>query len=111
MRYDVHMDVQTCLPISEARKQLFSIDELAQKPGRHFTLTKQGRPRLVVLSSDEYNSLIETMEVLSDPRALKRIQAAEAAYEKGDYVTLDELKGELGYSVSRKRAVRRHAKK
>lgn len=93
------MNPKYTLPISEARKKIFEIAEEVQKPGRHYTLTEKGRPKAVILSMEQYDSLMEDMEILSDPRAMARIQKAEEEFDRGEYVSLDELKRELHYET------------
>jgi hypothetical protein len=50
------------------------------------------------MSYDEFDSLMETLEIMSDPELMKDIRKSEEEYKRGEYVTLDELKKELGYS-------------
>ena len=83
--------------MSDARKKLFDIAEDVQKPGTFYTLTENGKPKAVILSVEQYDSLIDDREVMSDPGLLNRIRQAEADYKQGRYVTLDQLKKELGY--------------
>ena len=97
VRYYVHMNKSTTLPISEARKKIFSIARDVQKPNQHYTLTENGRPRAIILSVDEYQSLIETVDVLNSPSLLKDIKKAESEYTKGQYSTLDNILKEEGY--------------
>ncbi len=92
------MNSQNTLSITNARKNIFELAEKVQKPGIHFTLTENGCPKVVILSADEFDSIMETMEIMSDPELMKDIKEAEEDFKKGDYVTLDELKKELGYS-------------
>jgi PHD/YefM family antitoxin component YafN of YafNO toxin-antitoxin module len=55
-------------------------------------LTRHGRPAAVIISPDELESLEETLELLSDPRAMREIRKGEAAVEAGEVVTADELR-------------------
>jgi len=91
------MRAKTTIPITEARKRIFDIAEEIQKPGVYYTLTEKGRPKAVFMSYDEFDSLMETLEILSDPEVMKRIEQAEKEYKRGEYVTWEELKSELGY--------------
>ncbi len=54
------------LSVSEARKNIFEISKKVQTPSTHFLLTENGRPCMVILSADEYESLVETRETLED---------------------------------------------
>lgn len=93
------MRTKTTISISEARKRIFDIAEEVQKPGVHYTFTDKGRPKTVMMSFDEFDSLMETLEIMSDPELMRDIRKAEREYKSGEYVTLDELKKELGYSA------------
>ena len=60
--------------ISEARKRIFDIANEVQVPERVYTLTADGKPKAVIMSAEEYESWMETMEVLSDPKILEKIK-------------------------------------
>ena len=85
------MNVKTTLSISEARKQLFTIAERVQKPGVYYTLTEHGHPKVVMLAAQELESLLETVDILHEPKMMKEIQDAKVAYRRKDYVSLDQL--------------------
>jgi prevent-host-death family protein len=83
--------------ISEARKNIFEMAEEVQKPGIFFTLTEKGVPKAVLLSYDQFDDLLDDLDLYSDPGLQKRIQKAQREINSGNYVTLEELKKELGY--------------
>lgn len=91
------MNSKTTLPISEARKRIFQIAEAVQKPGTRFIFTEKGIPKTVLISAEEYDSLMETMEILSDSKALSKIKKVEHEFEKGKYVSWDKAKEFLGW--------------
>jgi len=93
------MNTKTTLPISEARKRIFELAEEVQKPGTHYTITEKGRPKAVLMSAEEYESLIETLEVTSDPEIMRDIKKSQEEYARGEYVTLEELMQELGHKT------------
>ena len=85
------MDTKTTLSISSARAKIFTLAEQVQKPGRVYTLTDKGVPKAVMLSAEEYESLLETLEVMRIfPHLDKDIKAAHRDYKKGDYISLDQ---------------------
>ena len=59
-------------------------------------ITRNGRPAAVVLSSDEYEALAETLEVLEDDEALEALRHSEADVKAGRVYPLDEVRRELG---------------
>lgn len=65
------------LPITEAKTRIAELADRAQHEHDHFTLTKNGRPAVMLISVAEYESLIETMAVLTDPET--RADLAESA--------------------------------
>lgn len=92
------MSTKTTISITEARKRIFDIADEVQRPGSVYTLTDKGRPKAAVISAEEYDSLMETIEILSDPKALKRIEQAEKELANGDFVSWDDFKKEWGYT-------------
>lgn len=97
------MSVKTTIPISEARQQIFNIVKQVQRPGRQFIVTESGRPKMVILSADEFESWQETLEVLREFPGLDRDMAQTkrdlrtGAYRK--YPTLEDLKKDWGYGI------------
>jgi prevent-host-death family protein len=97
------MTTKNTLPISEARKKIFKIAEEAQKPGNYYTFTENGRPKVVLLSAEEFESWQETLEVMREiPDLEERIKKAEKEFERGDYITLGELLAKQGYILADK---------
>ncbi|HUF33200.1 MAG TPA: type II toxin-antitoxin system Phd/YefM family antitoxin [Acidimicrobiales bacterium] len=80
------------LSLAEIKKRLSEIVDGVE--GRHdrVVLTRHGRPAAVILSPDDLESLEETLDLLSDPEAMREIREAEAAVDAGDVVTADELR-------------------
>ena len=75
--------------LSEARERLSEIVEEVAATGGEFLITKHGRPTAVLLSNDGYESLIETLNILSDNDAMAAIREAEADLAAGDLIDLD----------------------
>jgi len=90
------MNTKTTLTITEARKNIFDVAKKVQKSGIHYTLTDKGRPKVVIMSAEEFESWQETLEVMRDfPNLDKEITEVDKAVKSGGYkkwATLDELK-------------------
>lgn len=84
----------TTLSLSDTRKNLSQLINGVQKNGDQFAITVNGTTAATVLSQDDYESLIETIEILQDNELLQDIATAEEQYQKGEVITLDELKKE-----------------
>ena len=90
------MDTKHTISISEARKRIFEIADEVQQPDTHYVLTENGKPKAVILSAAEFEDLLDNLDIFSNPDLLKEIEEAEQQYKKGEYVTWEELKQELG---------------
>ncbi|MDP4015331.1 MAG: type II toxin-antitoxin system Phd/YefM family antitoxin [Candidatus Nanopelagicales bacterium] len=64
--------------LTEARDHLSEIVDQVASTADIFTITKHGRAMAVVLGQDEYESLIETLNILSDPDTMAAIAEARA---------------------------------
>ncbi len=57
----------TQLTITDARKEFLKLPKrLARTPERALSVTQRGRPVLAVMPWDLYESIVETLDVLSD---------------------------------------------
>lgn len=92
------MKMKTIISISEARRRIFDIAEEVQKPSTYYTLTENGRAKAVLMSAEQFDSIMEDLEILSDPKIMADIKEAEEQFKRGEYVTLDELMKEYGYT-------------
>jgi len=76
------------LPLAEVKNRLSEVvDRLEREHGR-VIITKHGRPAAVVLSIEDLEGLEETLELLADPRIMRRIRKANAELDEGRSATL-----------------------
>jgi prevent-host-death family protein len=98
------MDPKKTIPITEARKRIFEIIDEVQKPDTYYTLTEKGRPKAVILSVEEFESLWETIATLEDiPDLRKDIEELERDIQSGaykNYPTLEEILAKEGFVVA-----------
>jgi prevent-host-death family protein len=83
---------EVTLPLAEIKKRLSEIVDGVEEHHDRVVLTRNGRPAAVILSPDDLEALEETLDILSDPKAMREIRRAERAVETGDVVTADELR-------------------
>ena len=83
--------ISRTLPLSEVKAKLSEVvDEIVTTQER-FTVTRNGRPVAVMLSTDDLETIEETMAILSDPGAMREIEKGRAAIASGDVATKDEI--------------------
>lgn len=97
MQHPVHLlRVAKTVPFTEARARLTELLDEVNERHEHVVITRNGRPAGVVLSSDEYEALAETLDVLEDDEALEALRASEEDVRAGRVYPLDEVRRELG---------------
>jgi len=71
------------------------IDDIDSKMDR-FVITRRGKPVALMMSVDDYESILETLDILGDKGLMKKIRKAEAEVRKGNIRMLDKIDEELG---------------
>ena len=54
-------------------------------------VSKNGRRAAVILGADDYDSLLETLDILSDRDLMDAIRQGQADAERGDVYSLEEV--------------------
>jgi len=87
------------LPLADVKNRLSEVvDRLEREHGR-VVITKRGRPAAVVLSVQDLEGLEEALELLSDPRAMRRIRQSLKDVDAGE---VHELTKEQALSLVRR---------
>jgi len=71
------------LPISEVKARLPELVTGVAEREEEVVVTRNGKPAAVLLNYDEYERLKETLDVLSDRRLMKQIEASERYFARG----------------------------
>jgi antitoxin YefM len=85
----------TTVPLAEARAQLSKLVDEAVRTHERVEVTRNGRRAAVIMSADDYDSLIETLDILSDAEAMAEIRQADADIAGGKVSTLSEVEAEM----------------
>ncbi|TRW78720.1 type II toxin-antitoxin system Phd/YefM family antitoxin [Mycolicibacterium sp. 018/SC-01/001] len=83
------------LPLAEVRANLSKLVDEAVRTHERIEVTRQGRRAAVILGADDYDSIMETLAILSDQDLMRDIRAAESEAERGAIFTLDEVTEEM----------------
>ena len=103
------MDTQA---LSNARKNLSQLVQSAQEQGTQHVITVNGSNAAMLMSYDDYESMVETLELLQDQQAIKELIQSEKDFNNGDYITLEELEKEYeknNHLQNRKKRIRKTA--
>lgn len=89
--YIAMMSSKNTITITEARKRIFQLANDVQKQSSYYTLTEGGKAKAVLMSADEFDSWMETLEILSEsPEIVNDVKEAREDYKKGKFITLDK---------------------
>jgi len=80
------------IPLAEVKKNLSSIIRDVEEKYDRFTITKNGVDKAIILSSEEYEGLMETLDILSYKEEREALARAKAQVRKGKTVSLDLIK-------------------
>ena len=81
--------------VTEAKRKLPELAKLAGDLGHTITLTRRGEPYVVMMSASEYEGILETLEILSDPEAMGALKSSEEDIQAGRLKSWREFKHEL----------------
>lgn len=85
------MDIKI-IPVTALRPHLLAYIGRAHKTGQEYIITKNGKPSAVIIGFEEWESLKETAEILSDPATMRRIHRSKAYFRRGGRgKSIDEL--------------------
>jgi antitoxin YefM len=90
-----HASMAKTVPVREFRRNLSRLLSDVADRRDHVLVSRHGRPAAVLVPVDEYEALEETAEILSDPDALAALEAGLAELERGETVSLEDLRREL----------------
>ena len=85
----------TTLSLAEARANLSKLVESAVTTHERFEVTRNGDRVAVLMGADDYDSLLETLDILSDPDEIAALRTGLAELEAGDVSTADEVRAAM----------------
>jgi antitoxin YefM len=83
------------VPVREFRSRLSELLSDVADRRDHVLVTRNGRPAAALVPIGEYEALEETAEILSDPESLSALEDGLEELDRGETVTLEELRREL----------------
>jgi prevent-host-death family protein len=81
----------TVMSLAEAGADLSKIVESAVTTHESFAITRNGDRVAVLLSADDYDSLLETLDILRNPDEVEAVRVGLAELEAGETGTAVEV--------------------
>ncbi len=83
------------ITLKELRPELPQvIKDIDTKLDRYIVI-KRGKPVAVMMSPDDYDGLLETIDILSDKETVSRIKKARREIKEGKTISLEELRRKI----------------
>jgi len=79
--------IEKILPITKVKKEFLDIVKEMTEEEATITVTKNGMPVSVMMTPERYEALLETIEILADPRIVKALKASERDFRAGKVYT------------------------
>jgi prevent-host-death family protein len=99
----MNIKMKNIISISEARSKIFEIAEKVQKLGEIFTFTENGKPKVVMMSAEEYENIIEDMALMKNRKFMAKVERAAEEFANGEYLSWESVKKDLSINSGRKR--------
>ena len=85
------LTIQEYIPITRAKSKLLDIIRNLEASDDTIAITKNGVPEAVMISVKKYEGLLETLEILSDEKAMKSLRKSLKEAEAGKWLDFDEV--------------------
>ncbi|WP_348650020.1 type II toxin-antitoxin system Phd/YefM family antitoxin [Solwaraspora sp. WMMA2080] len=83
------------ISITEAKARIAELADRVARQHDRYTITHNGHADVMLISVAEYESMRETLELLSDAEALADLRQSRQDFASGDTFSMDEVLGEL----------------
>lgn len=81
------------VPIAKAKNALLEIIRQLEKEDSTIAVTKNGVPAAVILSMERFESLLETLDILSDEKTMKSLRKSIRQARAGKWVRYEGVFG------------------
>jgi antitoxin YefM len=81
----------TTIPLAEARQNFSALVDEATTTHQRVLVTRNGVPAIWMIADEDFESIMETLDVLSDAAAMRDVARSEADAVAGRYVTAAEM--------------------
>ena len=86
--------IQDYIPVSKAKSTLLDLIRRIEDSDDAIAITKNGVPEPVLISMKKFKGLMETLEILSDEKAMQSIRKSIKEARKGTWLDSDRVFGE-----------------
>jgi len=85
------ISIKNILPVTTVKRNLMKLLSKVQSDGDPLVITKDGKAAGVLISADDYEGLMETIEITSDQQLMKKLTQAENDFKEGRVYSHEEV--------------------
>ena len=86
------MQIDSYIPVTKAKTRLLDIIRMIDDRENTVAITKNGVPKAVLMSMEQYEAMRETMTILGDPDMMEQIRNSQNEIkEKKPLVDLEDI--------------------
>ncbi len=82
------------IPLKEARQKFSMLVDRSDRLSERFVVTKNGTPRAVLMSVEEFESWVESLELMPNPKAVKTLEKGLKEAKSRKVASFKEVFGE-----------------
>jgi antitoxin YefM len=83
------------IPITEAKARIAELADRVAREHDHFTITRNGRADVMLISVAEYESMQETLDILNDEETLADLRQSLEELAAGDTLDAEQVHAEF----------------
>ena len=83
------------LPITAARDELTSLPDRLSQTHETVTVTRRGKPVLAILPWEEYETIVETLEIMADADLMAALRQSLREAKQGKLIPWERVKRKL----------------
>lgn len=76
---------------TEAKKHLLELIRDADEAFERYCITRNGEPKAILMSVDDYEGWLETLEILSSKKAVDEIRKARKELDLGRGISFEKI--------------------
>ena len=84
-------DFQQILPVTKVKRDLLDILKRMEEEEATIALTRNGEPIGVMMPLSRYESLLETIDILSDKQILRSLEKSKKDFKSGKIFSDEEV--------------------
>ena len=85
------LESQTILPVTKVKRELLEILKAMEQDYATVTITRNGKPVGIIVTPDQYEALLETIDILGDREVLQVLKNSQKDFKSGRIYSHDEV--------------------